>query len=81
MAIRRDGHYDQGERLMQLGAVGYPREPDFKYFAVVAGFSFAIVQDSMPEPLVYGSELGAVGFIVRQQLIHYDVIYMTQHFS
>ena len=68
---------------MQLGAAGYPREPDFKYFAMVAGFSFAIVQAPMLEPLVYGSELGAVGLTVRRHLIadgqgqlspHYDVI-------
>ena len=74
MAIRRDGLYDQAERLLQLGAAGYPRELDFKYFAIVAGFSFVIVQAHMLEPLVYGSELGAVGLTVRRHLTHYDVI-------
>ena len=81
--IRRDGLSAQGERLLMPGADGYPDEEDFPYFAAEAGFSFAIVQDTMPAPLVYGSEHGPVCLTVRLHNVadgaghlspHYDVV-------
>ena len=81
--IRRDGLSGQAARLLKLGLAGYPDEPDFAYFVAEAGFSFAIVQDAMPAPLVYGSELGPVRLTVRRLFTtdgaghdspHYDVI-------
>jgi hypothetical protein len=81
--IRRDGLSGQAARLLKLGSAGYPDEPDFAYFVAEAGFSFAVVQDTMPAPLVYGSELGPVRLTVRRHYItdggghespHYDVI-------
>ena len=73
----------QAARLSQYGSAGYPDEEDFAYFVAEAGFSFAIVQDIVPEPLVYGSELGPVCLTVRRHYVkdgeghpspHYDVI-------
>ena len=73
----------QAARLNELGSAGYPDEEDFAHFAAEAGFSFAIVQDTIPEPLVYGSELGPVCLTVRRHYVkdgeghlspHYDVI-------
>ena len=48
----------QAARLNEQGSAGYPDEEGFAYFVAEAGFSFAIVHDTIPEPLVYGSELG-----------------------
>ena len=73
----------QAARLNEPGSAGYPDEEDFAHFAAEAGFSFAIVQDTIPEPLVYGSELGPVCLTVRRHDVkdgeghespHYDVI-------
>ena len=73
----------QAARLNEPGSAGYPDEEDFAHFAAEAGFSFAIVQDTIPEPLVYGSELGPVCLTVRRHYVkdgeghespHYDVI-------
>ena len=73
----------QAARLNEPGSAGYPDEEDFAYFVAEAGFSFAIVQDTIPEPLVYGSELGPVCLTVRRHYVkdgeghsspHYDVI-------
>ena len=81
--IRRESLLTQAARLLKLGAAGYPNEKDFAYLAAEAGFSFAIVQASMPAPLVYGSELGPIGITVRRHFIadgerhlspRYDVI-------
>ena len=82
-AMRRDKLSEAVGRLVKGGAEGYPDEEDFKYFAKVAGFSFAIVQAPIREPLVYGSELGPVRLTVRLHKVadgaghlsdHYDVI-------
>ena len=59
----------QAARLNEPGSAGYPDEEDFAHFAAEAGFSFAIVQDTIPEPLVYGSELGPVCLTVRRHYV------------
>ena len=56
----RWGKEGLAERLMRPGSAGYPDETDFWYFAKTVGYSFAIVQAPILEPLVYGSELGPV---------------------
>ncbi len=72
----------QAARLNELGSAGYPDEEDFPHFAAECG-SFAIVQDAILEPLVYGSELGPVCLTLRRHYVkdgeghsspHYDVI-------
>ena len=81
--LRDDGLSEQATRLLQSGSAGYPDEPDFAAIAAVAGFSFAIVQDTIPEPLVYGSELGRVRMTLRRHFVadgaghrspHYDIV-------
>ena len=54
------------ERIVKLGSDSYPDEPGFWYFAKAVGYSFAIVQALILEPLVYGSELGPVCLTVRR---------------
>jgi len=79
----RWGKFDQADRLMESGSAGYPDEEDFQYFAKEVGYSFAIVQAPILEPLVYGSELGPVCLTVRRLFTadgeghlspHYDVV-------
>ena len=81
--IRQDKLFKQADRLMKPGADGYPDEEDFYYFAAVAGFSFAIVQEPLLEPLVYGSQFGPVRLTLRRHEVadgaghlspHYDII-------
>ena len=48
----------QAARLNEPGSAGYPDEEDFPHFAAEAGFSFAIVQDTIPEPTVSGVVIG-----------------------
>ena len=77
--IREDKLFDQAERLMKSGAEGYPDEPDFKYFAAVAGFSFSIVQAPIHEPLVYGS--GPVCLKLRRHEVADGAGHLSPHFD
>ena len=65
------------------GPQGYPDEEDFAYIAAEAGFSIALVQDTIPKPLIYGAELGLVMLTMRRLYLedgaggkqpHYDVV-------
>ena len=68
LSTEADALSKQSARLSEYGSAGYPDEEDFAYFAAEAGISFAIVQDTIPEPLVYGSELGPVCLTVRRHM-------------
>ena len=56
--LQSQGHKKQANRLLLSGSAGYPGEPNFAAIATVAGLSFAIVQEILFDPLVYGSEHG-----------------------
>ena len=60
----------QAARLNEPGSAGYPDEEDFAYFVAEAGFAFAIVQDTIPEPLVYGSDLDPICLTVQLGRAH-----------
>ena len=66
LSTEADALSKQAARLSEYGSASYPDEEDLAYFAAEAGISFAIVQDTIPEPLVYGSELGPVCLTVRR---------------
>ena len=77
------GLSEQATRLSQPGSAGYPDEPDFAAIAAEAVFSFAIVQEGIPAPLVNGSEHGRVRMTVRRHSVadgagplspHYDIM-------
>ena len=67
--LRDAGLSEQATRLLLPGSAGYPDEPDFAAIAAEAGFSFAIVQEGIPAPLVYGSEHGRVRMTVRRHSV------------
>ena len=81
--LRDRGQLTQAKRLLKSGSAGYPGEREFAAIADEAGLSFAIVQDGIRDPLVYGSEHGHVRLTVRRHFVgdgnghespHYDII-------
>ena len=66
LSTEADALSKQAARLSEHGSAGYADEEDFAYFVAEAGISFAIVQDTIAEPLVYGSELGPICLTVRR---------------
>ena len=71
----------QAARLNQPGTAGYPDEEDFAYFVAEVGLSFAVVQDTIPEPLVYGSELGPICLTVRRCYVEDGGGHLSPHFD
>ena len=68
---------EEADRLLNEGDAGYPDEDSFQYFAAHVGYSFALVQDGLRAPLVYGSEHGAMRLTIRRHHVtdgagHYE---------
>ena len=66
---------------MQPGSEGYPDEEDFAAVAEVAQISFAIVQEGIREPLVYGSEHGPVKLTMRRHFVADGAGHLSPHFD
>ena len=80
-SIRHDGFAEQAARLNKLGSGGYPDEEDYKYFVAEVGFSFAIVQDTISAPLVYGSERGPVQLTLRRCYVTHGQGHQPRHYN
>ena len=81
LSTQADGLSTQAARLNEQGSAGYPDEEDFAYFVAEAGFSFGIVQDTIPEPLVYGSELGPICLTVRRCYVEDGEGHLSPHYD
>ena len=79
--LRDAGLSEQATRLLLPGSAGYPDEPDFAAIAAEAGFSFAIVQEGIPAPLVYGSEHGRVRMTVRRHSVADGAGHLSPHYD
>ena len=67
--LRADIKPERASRLLKLGSGGYPDEEDFAGVVEVLGISFAIVQDEIRDPLVYGSDRGPVKLTMRRHFV------------
>ena len=72
---------EEADRLLNEGGAGYPDEDSFQYFAAQVGYSFALVQDGLRAPLVYGSEHGAVRLALRRHHVTDGAGHSSPHFD
>jgi hypothetical protein len=72
---------EEADRLLDEGEAGYPDEDSFPYIAAEVGYSFALVQDGLAAPLVYGSEHGAVRLTIRRHDVTDGAGHSSPHFD